>query len=96
MDTTHKEVPATSDGRLLADIDMSSFGRPWDEYIRDSKAVCAEFPEKDSEQIERKLVGFLQFLVSRSPIYHSPFYAEHYEEKAQENISKHIALLSNK
>ena len=96
MDTTHKDVPTTSDGKLLADIDMSSFGRPWDEYIRDSKAVCAEFPEKDSTQIARKLVGFLQFLVSHSPIYHSPFYAAHYEQKAQDNIAKHIALLLNK
>ena len=94
MDTTHKNVPATSDGRLLADVDMSSFGRPWNEYIRDSKAVCDEFPEQDTAQKDRKLVGFLQYLLGKGPIYHSPFYARHYEQKAQENISKHIRLLT--
>ena len=95
MDTTHKHIPATDDGRLLADIDMSSFSRPWDQYVRDSQAVRDEHGEPDSAEMDAKLVRFLQSLISNGPMYHSPFYAEHYEHKARENIARHITLLSN-
>ena len=46
MVTTHSESPQTLDEAFMVDIDLSSFGLPWEACSRDSEDVRAEFPQQ--------------------------------------------------
>ena len=94
MDTSLRSVPETSDGRLLADIDLTSFGLPWDEYMEDSKAVQTEQMCNDNSGSDSGKIKFLKSLSAKGSIYYSSYYLEHFEETAKQNIRNHLQLLS--
>ena len=94
MDTCHIEVPETADGKLIADIDLTSFGLPWDDYMKDSLAVQSEFPPAPADSLASGKKAFLQNLIKGGQVYYSDYYLEHYEQKAQENVQRHLELLS--
>ena len=99
MDTCHKDEPISSDGKLLSDIDLTSFGLPWEEYLADGKNVQMEFstlkpkPEKINPDASPK-ASFLEILKQRDTIYYSPFYLANFEHAAQTNIQQHLNKLS--
>jgi predicted metal-dependent HD superfamily phosphohydrolase len=94
MDTSHRGPPATNDGKLLADIDMTSFSLPWEEYIEDSAAVRDEFNKPYSFETRAKMIGFLNSLLDNHTLYYTPHYLEHHENQAQENIRKYLDQIS--
>lgn len=94
MDTSRRSVPDTSDGQLLADIDLTSFGLPWPAYMKDSMAVQSELkPDNDTDSGSGR-IEFLKSLTAKGNVYYSNYYLDHYEEAAKENIQKHIKFLS--
>ena len=93
MDTRHLSVPNTDDGKLIADIDLTSFGLPWDEYMQDSRAVQNEFPEISNGNAIKSKILFLENLVNDGQIYYSNYYLTHFEERAQNNVNKHLQIL---
>ena len=93
MDTRHLSVPDSDDGKLIADIDLTSFGLPWDEYMHDSRAVQSEYPRiSNGCEIQSKIL-FLEKLLDDGQIYYSDYYLAHFEEKAQNNVKKHLQIL---
>ena len=93
MDTCHHCVPDTEDGKLIADIDLTSFALPWDEYLRDSIAVRGELAYRDETHALAEKVRFLDNLIKDDQIFYSRFYLKYFEQKAQQNVRKHLALL---
>ncbi len=93
MDTCHSGKPQTDDGKLLADIDLTSFGLPWKKYLADGKNVQKELRADSSGSAKSPKIGFLENLRKRESIYFSTYYLEHYEKAAQENINSHLAQL---
>ena len=93
MDTCHLSVPNTDDGKLIADIDLTSFGLSWDEYLQDSKAVQSELPVISNGCVVKTKILFLQNLIKDGQIYYSDYYLTHFEEKAQLNVKKHLQTL---
>ena len=93
MDTRHLSIPNSHDGKLIADIDLTSFGLPWDEYLQDSRAVQSEFPEISNGCAIKSKILFLENLVDDGQIYYSDYYLAHFEEKAQSNVNKHLQIL---
>lgn len=93
MDTRHRCVPESDDGKLIADIDLTSFGLPWDEYMQDSHAVQSEYPKVNNGCAVQSKILFLENLLDDGQIYYSDYYLTHFEEKAQNNVKKHLQIL---
>lgn len=83
--TTHRQPPSDPDQQFICDIDLASFGLPWECFIRDSDAVKAEFPGTDSEYFRAKAV-FLEAMLARPKIFLTDFFHDRYERQARENI----------
>jgi predicted metal-dependent HD superfamily phosphohydrolase len=90
--TTHRDAPADPDHQFLCDIDLSSFGSPWDTFLDNSAAVRAEFRGSDEEYYHCER-AFLESLLRRARIFHSDFFYERYEAKARDNIRRFIGVL---
>jgi len=92
-DTEHPSEPEDNDARLLVDIDLSSFGLPWDEFMRDTRAVCAELTHLPEPQLVAGKCRFLNALMARSSIYLTPHFRERLEARARSNIERHLREL---
>lgn len=84
--TTHDEPPTEPDRQFICDIDLSSFGCPWECFVRDSARVKAEFPGTDAEYYRGKS-AFMQGMLARPRIFLSDFFHDRYERQARENVA---------
>jgi predicted metal-dependent HD superfamily phosphohydrolase len=92
--TTHTEVPDAIDERWICDIDLTSFGCPWECYMRDTNNLKAEFPGTEAEYFRRQR-PFLEGLRNRPRIFTTDFFNARYEQRARENISGLLDSLDN-
>ena len=94
MVTVHsREEPTTRDQCFMVDIDLSSFGLPWLEFLRDSVAVREESPHLSDEVFYAKQRKFLTTLLSREHFYFTAFFRERHEQRARDNVSRYLASL---
>jgi predicted metal-dependent HD superfamily phosphohydrolase/TolB-like protein len=91
--TRYGELPRSDDEAWIIDIDYSSFGLPWDEFLRDSLAVRAERPDLADDEFAIQQSRFLESLLARPSIYHTGFFRERCEARAKENIGRYLDLL---
>lgn len=89
-DTEHPSEPGDNDGRLMVDIDLSSFALPWDEFMRDTRAILAESAHVPEAQLVAGKCRFLNALLSRSSIFQTVHFREHHEAQARSNIERHM------
>lgn len=92
LQTTHRDAPGAADDRYLRDIDLSTFGCPWERFLDNSAAVKAEFagPEEAYRRGER---AFLESLLQRERIFLTDFFHARYEARARDNIRRFLAQL---
>lgn len=90
--TTHRAPPADLDHQFICDIDLSSFGSPWNVFLENSRAIEAEFPGTPDEYL-RCETSFLQSLLRRPRIFMTDFFHDLLEEKARDNIRQFLQLL---
>ncbi len=83
--TMHIEAPSDHDQQFVCDIDLASFGCPWECFVRDSNAVKAEFPGTETEYYRGK-TAFLNAMLARPNIFFTDFFNDRYERQARENI----------
>ena len=83
--TTHQECPADLDHQFICDIDLASFGCPWECFMRDSDAVKAEYPGPEADYF-RGQTAFLESLLARPRIFMTDFFNTRYEQQARDNI----------
>jgi len=95
MITIHNDPPQAEDEKYVADIDLSGFGLPWQEFIKDNQNVRNELPGLTDREFAEKNGRFLKQLLDRPSIYSSDFYKERYEQTARENMKKQVALLND-
>ena len=88
MVTVYPSEPATPDEGYMVDIDLSSFGLPWEEFRRDSQAVRDELPHLTDEEFFPKQHRFLRMLLGRKRFFVTDFFAERYERTARDNIER--------
>ncbi|MYJ53001.1 MAG: hypothetical protein F4093_10170 [Gammaproteobacteria bacterium] len=95
MDTCHRDIPDSRDGKLLADIDLTSFGLPWDDYLSDSVNVQNENSILKPPTLESRTY-YLNKLKQRKTIYYTDHYLRHYEMSAQRNIARHLVEIHDR
>ena len=94
MATTHLDPPpATLDESFIVDIDLSSFGLSWEEFLRDSRAVRAELPHVSDAEFCPRQKKFLESLVARPEFCFTEFFRDRHEARARENIERLCARL---
>ncbi len=93
MATAPPRLPKTSDQKFMLDIDLSSFGLPWNDFVRDSVAVREESPQLSDAEFYPGQLAFLESLVSREHFYFTEFFRSRIEETARKNINRHLQIL---
>ena len=93
MVTTHREPPETLDESFMVDIDLSSFGLPWEEFLRDSIAVREEFMHVPDAEFYPRHRKFVESLVARPAFCFTEFFRDRHEAQARENIERLFARI---
>ena len=90
--TTHRGAQRDREHQFICDIDLTSFGCPWERYVRDTRRVKAEFqgPEEDYYRSKR---AFLEDLLARPRIFQTDFFHDRYEERARGNIQRLLGMM---
>ena len=93
MATTHLGPPRTRDESFMLDIDLSSFGRPWEEFLDDSRSVRAELAHLSDAEFASRQKKFLASLAARPVFCFTEFFRERHEARARANIERLCAML---
>ena len=96
MVTVHPGLPMNEDQKFMVDIDLSSFGLPWDYMVDDSRAVRNEFPHLSDTEFFPRQRAFLESLLSRDYFYFTEFFRSRLEKRARENIQRYLDGLKDK
>jgi predicted metal-dependent HD superfamily phosphohydrolase len=95
MTTAPPRLPKTTDQKFMLDIDLSSFGLPWEDMLRDSIAVRQESPQQSDAEFFSGQRAFLESLVSREHFYFTAFFRSRIENSARRNIQRYLQNLSD-
>ena len=95
MVTTHQGAPASRDEGFIVDIDLSSFGLPWDEFLRDSAAVRAEFGDIDDATFYPRQLDFMKRLLDRPGFCFTEFFRDRHGARAHRNIRRTIEAMED-
>jgi len=96
MATAPPRVPKTNDEQYVLDIDLSSFGLPWEDFLRDSNAVRQECSQLSDGEFFPGQLAFLKSLIAREHFYFTEFFRSRIEITARENIELHLQNLREK
>jgi len=77
------------DAQYMVDIDLSSFGLSWDEFLRDSQHLRQESQLDDAVFYQRQ-GDFQNRLLSRPRFFLSEFFYQRYESQARENLARYF------
>jgi predicted metal-dependent HD superfamily phosphohydrolase len=104
-DTVYQHIMATvhdgsefenADTNYMLDIDLSSFGRPWPEFIRDSDNLRLEMGDLSDEIFYKKQASFQDRLFSRPRFFRSKYFYDHFESQARQNRRDYIKAIQHK
>ena len=90
MTTAPPRLPKTTDQNFMLDIDLSSFGLPWEDMLRDSIAVRQESPQLTDAEFFPGQRAFLESLISRKHFYFTEFFRSRIEDTARSNIERYL------
>lgn len=92
--TKHNNLPSDNDAGFMVDIDLSSFGLPWEQFLDDSNNVRDEYRHLSDADFYRGQLQFLRYLLGRSSFFASPYFREHYEARARANLKRKMEDLA--
>ena len=93
MVTTHRGCPNRIDEQFIVDIDLSSFGLPWKQFMQDGQCIRAEFPHLMDDLYYAQHLHFLQGLQARPFFFFTDCFRQRYESTARGNIQRLMAEL---
>ena len=95
MATLHNECSLDdNDAGYMVDIDLSSFGLPWKDFLRDSRRLREESVQLSDADYFRKQGEFRSCLLARPRFYQTDFFRQRYEQQARDNLAKYFEQLS--
>jgi predicted metal-dependent HD superfamily phosphohydrolase len=96
MATLHNgETIDDEDAIYMVDIDLSSFGLPWQDFLRDSRAIRAENPQLSDSQYFFNQTGFQRSLLARPRFFQSDFFYQRLEKQARDNLARYFDHIPN-
>jgi predicted metal-dependent HD superfamily phosphohydrolase len=93
--TVHDDPPLHLDQKYIVDIDLSSFGLPWHEYLRDTNAIRRENCTTPEDVHYPAMLKFLRALLNRPRIFLTDFFYRRYEHTARANIGRYLGLVES-
>lgn len=85
-----------SDSKYLMDIDLSSFGRPWAEFIRDSDNLRLEMEGFSDHDYYQRQVRLQERLFGQPRFFKSDYFYSKYEAQARQNRNDYIEIIGQK
>ncbi|MDH3761546.1 MAG: hypothetical protein OEU50_11240 [Gammaproteobacteria bacterium] len=82
------------DAVYMVDIDLSSFGLSWEEFLQDSKNLRLESADLSDAEYYRKKTSFQNCLLAKERFYLSDFFAERLENQARSNLARYFDYIS--
>ena len=95
MATCHGDVLKNLDEQYTADIDLSSFGLPWEAFLDDSIRVRGELTHQTDAEFLAGHRKFVSFLLNRPRIYFTDHFHDRYEARARANIQRRLEQLTS-
>ncbi len=89
----HDGALTEPDEQLIADIDLSSLGPPWDTFWLNTKDIRNEYSHVDGRVFAKERAKILKRFLERPFLYYTPELKERYEKQARANLARSIALL---
>lgn len=93
MVTVHDFAPSDHDEQMMVDIDLSSFGRPWEQFAEDGDNVRRELVYLDDAEFYPRQMNFMSGLVGRKNFYNLEWFQEKYEAQARSNVARYLQIL---
>lgn len=90
--TEHRVLPEPEDERFMIDIDLSSFGVAWPEFLRNSRAVRLEQPRIPDDRFHAGTEGFMRKMLARPSFCFTAFFRARHERTAIENINRYLQM----
>ena len=90
--TEHRVLPEAEDERFMIDIDLSSFGVGWSEFLRNSRAVRLEQPQVPDDRFHAGIQGFMRGMLARPRFCFTAFFRARHEQAAIDNINRYLAM----
>ena len=84
------------DVEYIVDIDLSSFGLTWDEFLRDSENLRRENPHLEDKAYYRNQGYFQARLLERPRFFLSDFFYQRYETQARSNLARYFEYLEKR
>ena len=94
--TRHSAPVRDPDRRFLVDIDLSGFGAPWDEFMRNGALLREECRDQDEVRYHFGQVAFLTRLQQRRHFFSTDYFRARYETTARDNLRRVLAELRAK
>ncbi|MFK7803098.1 MAG: N-methyl-D-aspartate receptor NMDAR2C subunit [Anaerolineae bacterium] len=94
LDTQHRDISQSADGRLLVDIDLTILGADEDRFQRYEKEIRAEYSWVEEESYRAGRSAIMQGFLDREKIYQTGYFYEKYEATARKNLQGLIASLA--
>ncbi|HXI50124.1 MAG TPA: hypothetical protein VNH84_01405 [Candidatus Saccharimonadales bacterium] len=93
LDTKHQSPPASPDGELLVDVDLSILGRPRPRFEEYEHQIRREYSWVPAVVFAFKRRGILKGFLKRPTLYRTEFFRERYEAQAKANLKWSVKLL---
>lgn len=94
--TEHVEVPEDPDQRILVDVDLSSFGLPWEKFAADGKNIRRELHYLSDAEFYKGQIAFMQSLLGRDRIFNTAHFYDAYESVARDNVGCYLRSLQER
>jgi len=91
--TRHRGTVRGNDRCFLVDIDLSGFGAPWEEFMRNGELLREESSDQPDAKYHAGQVIFLTGLQQRRHFFQTEYFRERYEAAARANIGRLLADL---
>jgi predicted metal-dependent HD superfamily phosphohydrolase len=94
--TEHLRVPNDPDQRILVDVDLSSFGLPWEKFAADGRNIRKELHYLTDAEFYKGQIAFMQSLLGRDRIFNTTHFYNAYESIARDNVGRYLGSLRDR
>lgn len=95
MATLHDGASLADDDAIyMVDIDLSSFGLSWDDFLQDSQNLRRESADLSDAEYYRRTTSFQNCLLAKERFYQSDYFAERLESQARANLARYFDYIN--